>query len=206
MLRWVVALDGSSLSPEFLLRRGSSPPWKPLTAPTSMALACHRPQHQQRTHAPQQAASLFDHHVGTGEQDPPAASCRCYIHPPTRRRHQIPIAPAAPPVPNFPRLRALALLDAGRHSAWKGSSCRRPKTCTCSDSCIAAIASYSISSSARARSESATVRPRVLAVLRLITSSYLVGACTGRSAGFSPLRMRSTYLAARRYWSIVFGP
>jgi hypothetical protein len=26
----------------------------------------------------------------------------------------------------------------------------------------------------------------------LITSSYLVGACTGRSAGFSPLRMRST--------------
>jgi hypothetical protein len=41
--------------------------------------------------------------------DPPAASCRCYIHPPARRRYQIPIAPAAPPVPNFPRLRALAL-------------------------------------------------------------------------------------------------
>ena len=36
------------------------------------------------------------------------------------------------------------------------------------------------------------VRPSALAVLRLITSSYLVGACTGRSAGFSPLRMRST--------------
>ena len=35
-------------------------------------------------------------------------------------------------------------------------------------------------------------RPSALAVLRLITSSYLVGACTGRSAGFSPLRMRST--------------
>src|SRR6516225_4639460 len=30
-----------------------------------------------------------------------------------------------------------------------------------------------------------------LGVLRLITSSYLVGACTGRSAGFSPLRIRS---------------
>ena len=29
-----------------------------------------------------------------------------------------------------------------------------------------------------------------MAVLTLITSSYLVGACTGRSAGFSPLRMR----------------
>src|SRR5262249_49980613 len=35
-------------------------------------------------------------------------------------------------------------------------------------------------------------RPSALAVLRLITNSYLVGACTGRSAGFSPLRMRST--------------
>ena len=37
-----------------------------------------------------------------------------------------------------------------------------------------------------------TSRPSALAVLRLITNSYLVGACTGRSAGFSPLRMRST--------------
>src|SRR5262245_30196460 len=34
--------------------------------------------------------------------------------------------------------------------------------------------------------------PSALAVLRLMTSSYFVGACTGRSAGFSPLRMRST--------------
>src|SRR5215469_1409677 len=51
---------------------------------------------------------------------------------------------------------------------------------------------HSIISSARASSEGGTVRPIALAVLRLITSSYLVGACTGRSAGFSPLRMRST--------------
>jgi hypothetical protein len=29
-----------------------------------------------------------------------------------------------------------------------------------------------------------------LAVLRLITSSYLTGACTGRYAGFSPLLHR----------------
>jgi len=34
------------------------------------------------------------------------------------------------------------------------------------------------------------VIPSTLAVLRLTTSWYLVGACTGRSAGFSPLRMR----------------
>src|SRR5215471_3136347 len=33
------------------------------------------------------------------------------------------------------------------------------------------------------------VRPSALAVLRLITVSYLVGACTGRSAGFSPLSL-----------------
>ena len=56
---------------------------------------------------------------------------------------------------------------------------------------IADIAAYSMTSSARA-SMTAGVRPSALAVLRLITSSYLVGACTGRSAGFSPLRMRST--------------
>jgi hypothetical protein len=51
---------------------------------------------------------------------------------------------------------------------------------------------YSITSSARVRSAGDTVRPSAFAVLRLIVSSYLVGACTGRSAGFSPLRMRST--------------
>ena len=51
---------------------------------------------------------------------------------------------------------------------------------------------HSITSSARASSVGGTSRPSALAVLRLITSSYLVGACTGRSAGFSPLRMRST--------------
>ena len=51
---------------------------------------------------------------------------------------------------------------------------------------------HSITSSARASSVAGTSRPSALAVLRLITSSNLVGACTGRSAGFSPLRMRST--------------
>src|SRR5262249_32190482 len=51
---------------------------------------------------------------------------------------------------------------------------------------------HSITSSARASSDGGTVRPSVFAVLRLITSSYLVGAWTGSSAGFSPLRMRST--------------
>jgi hypothetical protein len=51
---------------------------------------------------------------------------------------------------------------------------------------------HSITSSGRASSDAGTVRPSVFAVLRLMISSYLVGAYTGRSTGFSPLRMRST--------------
>src|SRR5215208_1942527 len=44
---------------------------------------------------------------------------------------------------------------------------------------------HSITSSARASSVGGISRPIVLAVLRLMISSYLVGACTGRSEGFS---------------------
>jgi hypothetical protein len=36
------------------------------------------------------------------------------------------------------------------------------------------------------------VRPSDLAVLRLMSSSIFTACCTGRSAGFSPLRMRPT--------------
>src|SRR6516165_9465264 len=43
---------------------------------------------------------------------------------------------------------------------------------------------HSITSSARASSVGGTVRPSVLAVLRLITNSNLVDCMTGRSAGF----------------------
>src|SRR5215472_7431619 len=57
---------------------------------------------------------------------------------------------------------------------------------------------HSITSSARASSVLGTIRSSALAVFKLISNSYLVGACTGRSAGFSPLRIRSTYPAARR--------
>src|SRR5262245_22429623 len=51
---------------------------------------------------------------------------------------------------------------------------------------------HSITSSARASKVGGSSRSSALAVLRLITSSNLVGVCTGRSPGFSPLRMRST--------------
>src|SRR5262245_31935292 len=45
---------------------------------------------------------------------------------------------------------------------------------------------HSITSSARPSSVGGTSRPSALAVLRLITSSYLFGRCTGRSLGFIP--------------------
>lgn len=65
---------------------------------------------------------------------------------------------------------------------------------------------YSITSSARARSVDGTAISSAFAVFRLITSSYLVGACTGSSPGFCPLRTRSTYPAAPRYSSNSVGP
>src|SRR5262249_47169965 len=65
---------------------------------------------------------------------------------------------------------------------------------------------HSITSSARASTVGGLSRPSALAVLRLSTVSYLVGACTGRSPGLSPLRMRSPYLAACRNWSTRSGP
>src|SRR5262249_32844066 len=51
---------------------------------------------------------------------------------------------------------------------------------------------YSMISSARANTDCGIVRPRALAVLRLMTSSNFVGCSTGRSAGLAPLRILST--------------
>jgi len=65
---------------------------------------------------------------------------------------------------------------------------------------------HSITSSARTRSIAGTSMPRALAVLRLITSSNLVGCSTGNSAGLEPLRMRSTYAAVRRKLSLWSFP
>src|SRR6476620_12512609 len=49
--------------------------------------------------------------------------------------------------------------------------------------------SYSIASSARLSSSGGTVSPSSFAVLRLITSSSLVGSSTGRSSGFAPFKI-----------------
>src|SRR5207249_11237575 len=65
---------------------------------------------------------------------------------------------------------------------------------------------HSITSSALISNEFGMVRPRALAVLRLTTNSNLVGCSTGRSDGFAPLRILSTYEAARRCKSAKFGP
>ena len=51
---------------------------------------------------------------------------------------------------------------------------------------------YSITSSARPSNESGNVTPSNFATLRLIAMSTFVDCCTGRSAGFAPLRMRPT--------------
>jgi hypothetical protein len=63
------------------------------------------------------------------------------------------------------------------------------------DSCTAAndvhiLVFYSITSSAATSSLSGTVRPSILAVWALMTSSNLLDCTTGRSAGLAPLRMR----------------
>src|SRR5262245_28335045 len=51
---------------------------------------------------------------------------------------------------------------------------------------------HSITSSARASSDSGIVRPSALAVVSLMTSSNLAGCSTGKSPGFAPRRILST--------------
>ena len=50
---------------------------------------------------------------------------------------------------------------------------------------------YSITSSAMLISPGGNVRPSVLAVLRFMTNSNLIGSITGKSDGFSPLIIRA---------------
>src|SRR5262245_27763177 len=78
---------------------------------------------------------------------------------------------------------ALALLRA---------RCERPRGSRAAQQRDELAALHSITSSARARTVSGTVRPRALAVLRLTMSSSLVDNSTGSSLGLAPLKMRST--------------
>src|SRR3974390_3249711 len=85
-----------------------------------------------------------------------------------------------------------------RHSRLLRAHRERPRCSRTAEQRDELAAVHSMTSSARASSVGGTVRPSALAVLRLITSSYWVGCWTGRLAGFSPLRIRSTYAAERR--------
>src|SRR5262249_30595078 len=69
---------------------------------------------------------------------------------------------------------------------------QRPRHCRAANKRDELPAPHSILSSARVTTVGGTVRSSAFAVLRLITSSTLVGACTGRSAGLAPRKMRST--------------
>ena len=76
---------------------------------------------------------------------------------------------------------------------WQADVSYGPKTCREQlQQQVSSQQTYSITSPASARSIGGTVNPNVCAVLRLITKSNLVGCNIGRSAGFSPLRIRPT--------------
>ena len=122
-------------------------------------------------------------------------------------RGQIPIAPAAPPLPHRPRFRALALF--GRRPPERVERFVLPAaenlhTSGCEQSQQTTL--YSITSSARSRKDSGIASLRALAVVRSMTSSNLVGCSTGRSAGFAPLRILSTYSAERRNRCVLLAP
>ena len=93
------------------------------------------------------------------------------------------------------RLVKSRLFDARRHVL-----CPRKRTCVIGMSALLPIADMADHSSASARVSNVggRVRPRTLAVVRLITSSNVVGCWTGRSPGFAPRRILSTYSAAFR--------
>jgi len=71
---------------------------------------------------------------------------------------------------------------------------REPSESECCPEESAALVEHALLDdlSARPSSEGGIVSFRALAVLRLMTSSNLVGCSTGRSAGLAPLRILST--------------
>src|SRR5205807_6921238 len=99
---------------------------------------------------------------------------------------------------SLPNSANLSILELGpaeqadqRHRRLLRARRDRPR-CYSGEKCDERASLHSITSSALASIAGGKSRPSAFAVVTLITSSYLVGACTGRSADFSPLRMRST--------------
>src|SRR5215470_12979713 len=87
------------------------------------------------------------------------------------------------------RLAAAAENSHHWHSLLPRARCKRPRR-RATKARNELPAPHSITSSARTSREAGKVMPSVLAVLRLMTNSNLVDCITGRSAGFSPLRIR----------------
>src|SRR5262249_30578015 len=87
------------------------------------------------------------------------------------------------------RTRAAPQIPHHRHRRLLRARRERPRRCAAEEREELAARFHSITSSAVICMISGTVRPSALAVLRLITSSNLVGCTTGRSAGFAPLRI-----------------
>ncbi len=65
---------------------------------------------------------------------------------------------------------------------------------------------YSITRSARCRSDWGMVNPRIFAVLRLMTRSNFSGRSIGSSAGLAPCKIFPTYSPHRRNASRKLGP
>src|SRR5262249_8216842 len=82
--------------------------------------------------------------------------------------------------------------------AWLRARHERPRRRAAEQREEVAARDHSITSSARASSIGGTVRPIAFAVIRLIASSNLVGCSTGKSSGFAPRKILSTYSAALR--------
>src|SRR6516225_5959951 len=82
--------------------------------------------------------------------------------------------------------------------------CLRPSHCGREHQTSDEIAaSHSITLSARANNASGTVTPIAFAVLRLITSSNLVGCSTGMSAGLTPRKSLTScgVISSRKIWT-----
>src|SRR5262249_898643 len=90
--------------------------------------------------------------------------------------------------------------------ATRGRSIQMCHNRPCADGAGFVSQTYSIASSARASRAGGMVRPIALAVVRLMTSSNLVGCSTEISAGFAPRKILSTNSAARRNWASMLGP
>src|SRR5262245_47484260 len=82
----------------------------------------------------------------------------------------------------------------------------RPCDHRCTEKCYELAPVHSITSSAWTSTAGGIVSPSALAVLRLTTSSNLVGCWIGRSPGFVPFRILSTRTADRRTISAILGP